>query len=96
MNNLPIKFLAVTIQNFRGIPDELVVPLDAPLTVIHAANGTGKSTICYALEWLITGKVDDLNGAALECQWGKGATTCLLYTSPSPRDRTRSRMPSSA
>ena len=25
-------------------------------------------------------------------QWG----FCLLYTSPSPRDRTRSRMPSSA
>ena len=24
------------------------------------------------------------------------AYTCLLYTSPSPRDRTRSRMPSSA
>ncbi|CAB1402231.1 hypothetical protein [Pseudomonas fluorescens] len=82
MNNLPIKFLAVTIQNFRGIPDELEVPLDAPLTVIHAANGTGKSTICYALEWLITGKVDDLNGAVLECQWGKGSTTvsakCLI------------------
>ena len=36
--------------------------------------------------------------------WGKGNTAsqiaeiigCLLYTSPSPRDRTRSRMPSSA
>ena len=25
-----------------------------------------------------------------------GANICLLYTSPSPRDRTRSRMPSSA
>ena len=25
-----------------------------------------------------------------------GFTACLLYTSPSPRDRTRSRMPSSA
>ena len=25
-----------------------------------------------------------------------GGETCLLYTSPSPRDRTRSRMPSSA
>ena len=25
-----------------------------------------------------------------------GRRTCLLYTSPSPRDRTRSRMPSSA
>eukprot|EP00656_Telonema_subtile_P015406 TRINITY_DN18068_c0_g1_i1.p1 TRINITY_DN18068_c0_g1~~TRINITY_DN18068_c0_g1_i1.p1 ORF type:complete len:119 (-),score=0.07 TRINITY_DN18068_c0_g1_i1:17-373(-) len=27
---------------------------------------------------------------------GSSAYTCLLYTSPSPRDRTRSRMPSSA
>ena len=26
----------------------------------------------------------------------KGSDFCLLYTSPSPRDRTRSRMPSSA
>ena len=26
----------------------------------------------------------------------RGAGACLLYTSPSPRDRTRSRMPSSA
>ena len=26
----------------------------------------------------------------------KYTSTCLLYTSPSPRDRTRSRMPSSA
>lgn len=75
MNNLPIKFLSVRIQNFRGIPGELLVPLDAPLTVIHAANGTGKSTICYALEWLVTGKVDDLNSAPLECQWGRGTTT---------------------
>ena len=27
---------------------------------------------------------------------GEGYLICLLYTSPSPRDRTRSRMPSSA
>ena len=27
---------------------------------------------------------------------GRSVLTCLLYTSPSPRDRTRSRMPSSA
>ena len=29
-------------------------------------------------------------------EWIDGCYTCLLYTSPSPRDRTRSRMPSSA
>ena len=28
--------------------------------------------------------------------WHKGATSCLLYTSPSPRDQEASRMPSSA
>ena len=28
--------------------------------------------------------------------WQHLIDTCLLYTSPSPRDRTRSRMPSSA
>ena len=29
-------------------------------------------------------------------KYKNGNTFCLLYTSPSPRDRTRSRMPSSA
>ena len=33
------------------------------------------------------------NGSVCEGLWSEG---CLLYTSPSPRDRTRSRMPSSA
>ena len=37
------------------------------------------------------------NGTATIDLRGLGANrTCLLYTSPSPRDRTRSRMPSSA
>lgn len=83
MNNQSVKFLSVTIRNFRGIPDELFIPLDAPLTVIHAANGTGKSTICYALEWLLTGRIEDLpNIKDFSCQWGHGDTsvsaTCLI------------------
>ncbi|MGV8180274.1 AAA family ATPase [Pseudomonas aeruginosa] len=87
MNNQPIKFISTTIRNFRGIPDELVIPLDAPLTVIHAANGTGKSTICYALEWLLTGRVEDLNSSNdYACQWGQGITsvsaTCLIGGEP--------------
>ena len=32
----------------------------------------------------------------LSYYWTSTFSTCLLYTSPSPRDRTRSRMPSSA
>ena len=37
--------------------------------------------------------LDEVDGATID---DAPATTCLLYTSPSPRDRTRSRMPSSA
>ena len=40
-----------------------------------------------------------ITSAATTCFWTRtedGKNFCLLYTSPSPRDRTRSRMPSSA
>ena len=39
---------------------------------------------------------DDLGAAHTEQYADDPSCTCLLYTSPSPRDRTRSRMPSSA
>ncbi|MBF8776279.1 AAA family ATPase [Pseudomonas fulva] len=82
MSNFPIKFLSVEICNFRGVPGILNVPLDAPLTVIYAANGTGKSTICYALEWLLTGEIKDVNDDKYDCKWGKGDTyvsaKCLI------------------
>jgi exonuclease SbcC len=95
MNNQSIKFISTTIQNFRGIPDKLVIPLDAALTIIHAANGTGKSTICHALEWLLTGKVLDLvNTVDFSCQWGKGVTSvsasCLIGEKSYELTRTKS------
>ncbi|NBF14152.1 AAA family ATPase [Pseudomonas sp. Fl4BN2] len=75
MNNSAIRFLSVEIRNFRGIPKVLKIPLDARLTIIHAANGTGKSTICYALEWLLTNKVNDLPTTTdFSCEWGSGDT----------------------
>ena len=43
----------------------------------------------------MVGRIIDIlkNSKWVRVEWGKH---CLLYTSPSPRDRTRSRMPSSA
>ena len=40
--------------------------------------------------------VNVLKGLAAATLYGTQGRNCLLYTSPSPRDRTRSRMPSSA
>ena len=47
------------------------------------------------------GRISEEEGHHPEILFGWGyakinISTCLLYTSPSPRDRTRSRMPSSA
>ncbi|HDT5960558.1 TPA: AAA family ATPase [Citrobacter freundii] len=53
MNSFSIDNL--TIENFRGIPGTLSLDLSAPLTVIYAANGSGKSSVCQAIEWLLTG-----------------------------------------
>ena len=44
-------------------------------------------------EWITNAIQNRARTATLEIQ---NIYTCLLYTSPSPRDRTRSRMPSSA
>ena len=55
------------------------------------------------VEWEKIAVLDITNGSRLETYAikaprgsGEICINCLLYTSPSPRDRTRSRMPSSA
>eukprot|EP00656_Telonema_subtile_P042056 TRINITY_DN47484_c0_g2_i1.p1 TRINITY_DN47484_c0_g2~~TRINITY_DN47484_c0_g2_i1.p1 ORF type:complete len:259 (-),score=15.37 TRINITY_DN47484_c0_g2_i1:14-790(-) len=48
-------------------------------------------------QWIIQGLLLDMVQQHLSSSnSGSSSNSCLLYTSPSPRDRTRSRMPSSA
>ena len=42
------------------------------------------------------GATDNMQGSGGELRFHFICHTCLLYTSPSPRDRQKSRMPSSA
>ena len=44
----------------------------------------------------LTDTLTNENGEEVKLEEPTGFEFCLLYTSPSPRDRTRSRMPSSA
>ena len=75
--------------------------------VLQSTNQTGSYTLATVLEGAEAGSQLLLrDGDALWQTQSTGllqrqlavlqACTCLLYTSPSPRDRTRSRMPSSA
>ena len=71
-----------------------------------AVNGAGYGNAQPMLILTGGGVTSATPGAVVNPQLGTGlfvprqanisATSCLLYTSPSPRDRTRSRMPSSA
>ena len=85
---------AHTITRWLGVDAQDVVPTMASLNI----PGPGWVLVCsdglwnYASEPLALASV--LAGARSSGAGSSGA--CLLYTSPSPRDRTRSRMPSSA
>ena len=57
---------------------------------LHVQDATGAATAWQVIESIVDG-LGGGGGEALGGPW-----VCLLYTSPSPRDRTRSRMPSSA
>ena len=90
--------------------DTVVIVTSDHGTSLGEHNRTGKSNICDTdarfwplypevshVPFLIAGG-DIPRGASLDIlgQPVDVLPTCLLYTSPSPRDRTRSRMPSSA
>ena len=69
-------------HNLKNI--NVTIPRDK-LVVITGLSGSGKSSLAF-----------DTIYAEGQRRYVESLSTCLLYTSPSPRDRTRSRMPSSA
>ena len=83
-------------DQFIIIEDALETDADAFMRIRNADGGEvdacGNATRCIGAVLL-----DETDGETVCVRTGADLlTVCLLYTSPSPRDRTRSRMPSSA
>ncbi|MBZ9905283.1 AAA family ATPase [Mesorhizobium sp. BR115XR7A] len=53
---------SITLTNFRSIKGSITVPLDAPIVLIHGANGAGKTSLLSAIELALTGQVASLQG----------------------------------
>ena len=80
---------AIVVDAGSGYLAELLRPMVANLTVISPEEAVGKGTKGKGADLLvIDGAVEEIPASL--------AKRCLLYTSPSPRDATLSRMPSSA
>ena len=73
----------ILIRLSRGIYTTPDANMDASFQLAEIAKRYPDGVICLVSALSFYGVTDQL-------------PTCLLYTSPSPRDRTRSRMPSSA
>jgi DNA repair exonuclease SbcCD ATPase subunit len=57
-----VKLERLRLRAFRGVPGELQLDFTSPLTIIYAPNGTGKSSVIDAAEWLLTGDVKRVSG----------------------------------
>ena len=65
---------------------------EGEIAVIVGPNGSGKSTAMKAIFGMLKLKSGNVKIKGEDIT----SLSCLLYTSPSPRDRSLSRMPSSA
>ena len=68
---------------------------DTPLISNRYVSGADSGSVCQSVNWLAQTFTPQRDYPIDRIEL-MGVKTCLLYTSPSPRDRQRSRMPSSA
>ena len=97
---LPFLFVAI------GAPFIALALGNHGRLLLNASSSTGKISAavfgsCFVIAGLIWGvfaarDITGVSGGSLLGGLLAAVVGCLLYTSPSPRDRTRSRMPSSA
>ncbi|MDR2427683.1 MAG: hypothetical protein LBD19_01875 [Endomicrobium sp.] len=58
---MPIKIEHLTISGIRGIQTPINIPLNKKSILLYGENGSGKSSITDAIEWLYKDKVEHLS-----------------------------------
>ena len=89
--NISIEHVTKKIKDATVLKDICLEMKGGTVYGLQGKNGSGKTMLMRAISGLIrptSGRIV-INGEQLH-------KNCLLYTSPSPRDRQKSRMPSSA
>lgn len=77
-----LRLQELVVENFRSIAGQLTVPLDGAITLIHGANGAGKTSLLSAIELSATGRVGFLEDQT-------GDARALLRNDNYPHGRVR-------
>lgn len=54
-----VRISKLTVQHFRGFSDEQIFEFKNPYTFVYGPNGTGKSSLCEALEYGLLGSIHE-------------------------------------
>src|SRR3989344_9241225 len=60
------KIKNITIKSFRGVKQEITLPLAEKSALFYGDNGTGKSTIADAIEWFYRDNVKHLSSEEID------------------------------
>lgn len=80
------RLLELELENFRLFRGKHSVPLDADVVLIFGSNATGKSSLVSALEFSVTGAVDDFK------RFDKDYPRCLRHVYASPGEPLKTRL----
>jgi len=79
-----VKIKNITIQGFRGFNEKCNIDFHDRLTLIHAANSYGKTSISEALEWLLYGITSKVEKADSKEEYKGSYRNCHLPESLTP------------
>ena len=93
-----VRTLLSNLGDLPIIVAEMLAGMDRRIAILHSkTSGVGKSMFTALLKTSLGSLVETTQpGELTKRAMGSQFPNCLLYTSPSPRDRQKSRMPSSA
>ncbi|GAB5856780.1 hypothetical protein JMUB7552_27180 [Staphylococcus aureus] len=83
-------------QGFRYSNTNLAAYVGEYVLIRYNPNDMAEIRVFYRDEFLCTAICPEIADYSIDIKDIQHARSCLLYTSPSPRDTERSRMPSSA
>src|SRR5450759_1080835 len=61
-----VRLSKIKVQNFRGFSNEQTLEFKNPYTFIYGPNGTGKSSLCEALEYSLLGSINEADAKRIE------------------------------